>query len=625
MTLAPLLDAAKALKSGDQERLKKMMLPQIKDASGKEMPATGDALDRFLATMDDKDDWRTIVDSATGERVKLTREELDIIQRIQENEIAAVGFDEYQPYVDFFTGKLQVIPINCAPEPKRRFRASKWEAMKVAKLVKAIRKGLIIPRSSEIEEEMPKQWFDAWSGETDASIKQDYISAPKLRLPDHAESYNPPEEYLLTPEEEAAWNAMDPEDRTRDFVPRKFDAMRKIPGYNRLIQERFSRCLDLYMCPRAMKNKIEMNPEDLLPVLPDPRDLKPFPTTKSIDFVGHADKSVVKSISIDPTGQWLLSAASDKTIHLWEVQTGRCIQTWSTGDDEASCVAWNPNKAWLCFVATIGTQARLIVPTKIPMGTDTIIDTIQSYSQPAAHKTVLSWKQLAETESSQGVMLSIDHAQKVSSVRWHRRGDYFSTIAPVTSGENQKTVVTIHQLSTRQSQWPFQKMAGTVRSVAFHPVQPHFIIATSKAIRIYDLVGQKLVRKMVPGLGHGSITSLDVHPLGDHLIVGSHDAKTLWYDLDAASKPYRILQSHQTAVRSVAYHRGAFPLFASASDDGTVQIVHGQVFQDLMQNPIIVPVRILRGFPGEVLQCEFHPLQPWLFCASASVISLFVS
>ncbi len=43
--------------------------------------------------------------------------------------------------------------------------------------------------------------------------------------------------------------------------------------------------------------------------------------------------------------------------------------------------------------------------------------------------------------------------------------------------------------------------------------------------------------------------------------------------------------------------------------------------QDLMTNPLIVPVKILRGhemnqFEG-VYDCAFHPTQPWIFTAGA--------
>jgi ribosome biogenesis protein ERB1 len=45
------------------------------------------------------------------------------------------------------------------------------------------------------------------------------------------------------------------------------------------------------------------------------------------------------------------------------------------------------------------------------------------------------------------------------------------------------------------------------------------------------------------------------------------------------------------------------------------------VYADLLQNPLIVPVKILRGhsmFDHQgVLDCVFHPTQPWLFTAGA--------
>jgi len=32
--------------------------------------------------------------------------------------------------------------------------------------------------------------------------------------------------------------------------------MREIPGYNRYINERFERCMDLYLCPRQQKMRV---------------------------------------------------------------------------------------------------------------------------------------------------------------------------------------------------------------------------------------------------------------------------------------------------------------------------------------------------------------------------------
>ena len=74
-----------------------------------------------------------------------------------------------------------------------------------------------------------------------------------MALPGNAESYNPPAEYLFTPEEQAAWEKMDPADRPLNFVPQQHGTLRRVPLYEPLIKERFERCLDLYLCPREQK------------------------------------------------------------------------------------------------------------------------------------------------------------------------------------------------------------------------------------------------------------------------------------------------------------------------------------------------------------------------------------
>ena len=45
------------------------------------------------------------------------------------------------------------------------------------------------------------------------------LRAPKLPPPTNEESYNPPEEYLLTEEEKSKWLQESPIDRERNFLP----------------------------------------------------------------------------------------------------------------------------------------------------------------------------------------------------------------------------------------------------------------------------------------------------------------------------------------------------------------------------------------------------------------------
>lgn len=66
----------------------------------------------------------------------LTAEELDIIRRLQAHENPDAEYDPYEPTVEWFTGKgkEEIMPLSGAPEPKRRWVASKWEKKKVSRL-----------------------------------------------------------------------------------------------------------------------------------------------------------------------------------------------------------------------------------------------------------------------------------------------------------------------------------------------------------------------------------------------------------------------------------------------------------------------------------------------------------
>ena len=170
---------------------------------------------------------------------------------------------------------------------------------------------------------------------------------------EHNESYNPSAEYLLDEEEKKAWELLDPQDRPFNFIPRKFDRLRKVPGYDKTIEERFERCLDLYLCPRAMVQRAKVDPDSLLPKLPSPKDLQPFPTTAAIKFEGHTDK--IRTISSSPTGQWLLSGSDDRTVKLWEISSARCINTWKF-NGIVNKVAWNPNPEIPIFLVAVYAQ-----------------------------------------------------------------------------------------------------------------------------------------------------------------------------------------------------------------------------------------------------------------------------
>jgi ribosome biogenesis protein ERB1 len=111
--------------------------------------------------------------------------------------------------------------------------------------------------------------------------------------------------------------------------------------------------------------------------------------------------------------------------------------------------------------------------------------------------------------------------------------------------------------------------------------------------------------------------------LGDHLIIGSYDKRVAWFDLDLGDLPYKTLRYHERAVRDVAYHKGGVKLFASAGDEGVVQIFWADVGSEgsVDVNPVIVPLKVLKGHrivdSLGVLGIEWHPRLAWLISAGA--------
>lgn len=594
------------------------------DLDGKPIlkPPRGNELDEFLRRMDDPNYWRTVKDKSTGQNVVLSDEDVDLIQRLQQGRYPSATYDPYEPFEDIFSHEKMIHPVTSHPPQKRSFVPSKIEKQMVSRMVHAIKMGWIKPRVKRDDPNRFSLLWDKDDEDTPNDRMQRYIPAPKMKLPGHEESYNPPPEYLFTKEEEEKWREQEPEERRINFIPRKYSCLRLVPAYDRFINERFARCLDLYLCPRQRKMRVNVDAEDLIPQLPKPKDLQPFPSVQSIVYEGHTD--CVRGLSLEPAGQFFASGSDDGTVRIWEVLTGRCLKTFKF-EHPVRGVAWCPNQS-ICLVAVaLEKTVHIINPgvgdKLVLSNTDTVLSSLPEESKPSEGTkfTAANWEAVSpasEEFTSQGLRLSVVHRHTVSQVTWHAKGDYFAVV--LTGGSGGESGVVIHQLSHRRSQAPFAKLKGTISKVLFHPVRPYFFVAMQRFVRVYNLLKQELSKKLISNCKW--ISSIAVHPKGDNVITGSFENRLTWFDMDLSVKPYKTLRHHKGAIRQVTFHR-RYPLFASASDDGTVIISHGMVYSDLMQNPLIVPVKILRGHSMQkgmgVLDCAFHPQQPWVITAGA--------
>jgi ribosome biogenesis protein ERB1 len=215
------------------------------------------------------------------------------------------------------------------------------------KIVRAIRQGRIVPNRPKASDNKP-QFFNLWS--TPASAHPAPLPAPKPRLPTNAESYNPPEEYLPTGQEKDEWRNTDKEDRERDYLPQKYSAFRLVPAYPEFISERFNRLLDLYLAPRVQRTKLNIDPESLIPSLPSPQTLRPFPTYLAIRERRHEAR--VRCLSTSPGGDWVVTGDESGLVSLWESATGHEAAHWNL-NGKISAVAWCPREDVSYFIVCV--------------------------------------------------------------------------------------------------------------------------------------------------------------------------------------------------------------------------------------------------------------------------------
>lgn len=631
----------------------------------------------------DPSSWRRIYDEKNDQEITLTHQELKEIVRLRAGRYPVSDVDTENELIAW-SGPVMQHPLTSGPEPKRRFLPSRHEARLVVKLVRGMRAG-VIRRPSEIardaqKDEDPYQ-YDAWLNHEpktrDEMTKSERareimrVPAPKPPLPSHAESYNPPAEYLPNEEEVKEWNDLDPEDRETNFLPTKHSSLRQVPLYENFIKERFERCLDLYLAVRVVKDQRKVNPADLVPDLPSPKDLRPFPTDIVSTFGPLTSRA--RSIDVHPNGQWLLSGCDDGCVRLWEVATGHLQCTWDLKKlvkktdnlhPPVAWVSWCPKEPAFAFAAAMG-YSLVIVGAASAMGlaseeTDIALENIKGTAldqktienmkdagivweevnfeasgeerksdTTAKHGDVGKSKETADVSNlhegattidlgspeSRCPTITIAHPRPLRTCCWHGKGDYIACVGKDGSGG----MVAIHRVRYRSTQMPFKKKTALVQAVRFHPTRPFFLVATMHHVRIYNLSLQEMVKTLKPGVSW--ISSIDVHPSGDHVIVSSYDKRLCWIDLDLSVRPYKTVRNHDKAVRTAKYHP-RLPLFADASDDGSSHVFHGMVYDDLSKNALIVPVKKLENCSEivsslGVLDIAWHPRLPWLFTSGA--------
>jgi ribosome biogenesis protein ERB1 len=475
----------------------------------------GDRIDQALANQDNFVQGKHVVYDALNDRsIELSERQLELIRRVQGGAYAHPEHDANPDHIDYFSGVDPILSgINSNKyEPKARFQPSQLEKLQVDRLLQRLDKGYInmdylTGKIRDMNDAKGKSDHDKpfaiWTGDEEDELNMrkgpQNIAAPKVPPPGHAASYIPPDEYLPTDDDLKSWEDLPAKERPHGhMIPKKFPNLRSVGAYQHSVREAFERCLDLYLCPRVLKRRLNIDPETLVPRLPRAQDLKPFPTVKCIEYLTpcNADEvaPVIRCVTASPNGQFMASGASDGYVRLWEVQTGRLLRSWNlatitkdlnseaTHDELESsdtiapivCIEWNPNRLHHCLLASVGSFI-VVLATGTSGQNDTELSNallesaIQggNVDKSSRASKAVKWislkkiytageRSISSTDKLIGPICALHVSKQVSSLRWQGKGDYFVSVSPKAGA----AAVLIHQLSKGNTQQPFTKVKG---------------------------------------------------------------------------------------------------------------------------------------------------------------------
>lgn len=571
-----------------------------------------DEVEKFIKKANDKNWWREIYDSKNNASVYLSDKDLEIINRIRQGKMAnkSVGEDDYfeddLPY--------QIHPMSNQIPSKKKFGFSRNEQKTINRLVYLYKNGLM--PMEKPKKSVPKL-FDIWEFEDENDLSKYRpgfgYQIPKRDLPDNDESYNP-------------------KDNKEEGI------LRRIPRYDNLIEEELERCCDLFLSARTIRKKLDLKENDILPDLPKPEELRPFPTKECMIYKGH--ESSIRDLCCDPNGNVLISADNGNLVFFWDIMTGKIITKFDLKEKVRSI---NINKFLKLVVICTETHIFFILPKYLEkkykeeiltLIKDKIYPKINTNKNERTNKdknkdikennntTIndsFAWHipKSGSKKEKQGILFYLKWTQGViKTLVWHNKGDYFATLSKNAQGKSQ---VYIHSLTKMTHQLPISHIKGNANCISFHPNKPYFIVATNSNIFVYNLQKQELIRKFISNLN--TINKISIHKNGNDLIAGDKSGKVAWFQLELSSKPFKLMDYHQDKIKAVEFNNN-FPLFLSCSRNGKLVVYYGKVNEEELIDPLIVPLKVLKINSNEkdennnnkLFTCAcFHPKQIWIF------------
>ncbi|MDZ8054630.1 MAG: protein kinase domain-containing protein [Aulosira sp. ZfuVER01] len=293
-------------------------------------------------------------------------------------------------------------------------------------------------------------------------------------------------------------------------------------------------------------------------------------------LIGHS--SSVNSVAFSPDGKTLAIGSDDKTIKLWNLETGELIRTltWRDFDfDFVTSIAISPdgktlasgsfNKTIKLWNLATGELIRTLTGHSSYINSVAISPDGNTLASGGKDKTIKLWN-LATGELIRTLpverYVNTGHSESVTSIAISPDG---KTLA---SGSDDKTIK-LWNLATGELIRTLTGHSSYVNSLAISPDSKTLASGSDdKTIKLWNLATGELIHTLT---GHSSeLACIAISPDGKTLASGSWDNTIKLWNL-ATGKQIRTLTGHSNGVRSVTISPDGKTL-VSGSGDKTIKI-----------------------------------------------------
>jgi WD40 repeat protein/tRNA A-37 threonylcarbamoyl transferase component Bud32 len=276
----------------------------------------------------------------------------------------------------------------------------------------------------------------------------------------------------------------------------------------------------------------------------------------------------VRGVAFSPEGKHLASASHDRTVRVWDTATGKEVHRLASFPARLSSVTYSPDGHCLAVVDVRGTvRVRDLAQGKETLLLQKSISRLTSvvYSpdgQRLAAGSTAGTVKIWETATGKEVLTLTGHAGPVTCVAFSRDGNRIAS-----AGADQ--TIKVWDAATGQERQTLRGHADQVSGVAFSHDGKHLASASQdRTAKVWEVATGRLLRTL---RGHvRGVRSVAFSPDGKRLVSASDDETVRVWETATAEEP-PTFRGDAGRVDSVTFTPDGRRL-ASGNEDGTIKL-----------------------------------------------------